>query len=192
MPLGSDQLSGAAASVVVASERVRVVSLLLVRRIGRPRSMTDDSDMFLLCDGIFVAMGSRLSTLGEPRRSSAPGDPALKGFEMADRGVGSGPLTFGERLLSNILGGDIPPEWRVDGVVSCDLLDFGLSLGGLGELLRSVGDFGGTSGGHSSGSITSVSTFKAGFMLTPGLRIGDNGLPRVLGGSVLPKMLASR
>jgi hypothetical protein len=192
MPLGSVQLSGAGASKVLASDCVRLRPFLLVRRTGRPRSSIDDSDIFLLCDAVCVAMGSRFSTLGEPRRSSAPGDPALKGFEMADRGVGSGPFTFGDRLLSSALGGVIPPEWRVDGVISCVLLDFGLSLRGLGELLRSAGDFGGTSGGNSSASITAVSTFNVGFMLTPGLRIGDNGLHRVIGASVLPKTLASR
>lgn len=155
--------------------------------------MTDDSDMFLLCDDtICIVMGSRFSTRGDPRRSSAPGEPALKGLDMADKGVGSGPLTLGDRLDSRALEGAVPPGWLVDGVMSCVLLDFGFSFRGLGEPLRSVGDLGGTSGRLSVASLTSVSTFNAGFVLTPGLRMGDNGLPRVLGISVLVNTAGSR
>ena len=201
MPLGSVQVSGAGtgagASATGASEHVLLRSLLLSRRTGRPRSMTEDSDMFLLCDEAMCAvMGSRFSVLGEPRRSSAPGEQALKGLDMADRGVGSGPFTLGDLLDSSALEGVVPPLCKVEGVLSCVLLDFGLSLRGLGEPLRSVGrsvgDLGGTSGRRSDASLISVSTFNDGFVPTPGLRIGDNGLPSVLEISVLLNTVGSR
>lgn len=81
--------------------------------------------------------------------------------------------------------GVMPPGVAVAGVVSCDRLDFVLSLSGLGEPLRSAaGDLGGTSGGYSASSwMTSVSTFRVGFRETPGLRIGDSGFPKVAGAS---------
>ena len=140
--------------------------------------MMDDSDRFLLCV-LCEAIGSRLSIFGEPRCSTAlEGDVILNGFEIADSGVGSGPLTFGDRRFSKALMGVMPPDVAVAGVVSCDRLDFVFSLRGLGEPLRSAGDFGGTSGRDSPSSwFISVSTFKAGFVATPGLKIGDNGLP---------------
>lgn len=166
-----------------ASEHVRLLCLLLVLRTGLPRSMTEVSDMFLLCEAIFC-IGSRFSTLGEPRRSDRlEGDAALKGFEMAESGVGNG---FGERRVSIALCGVVPPVVIVAGVASWVLLDFEASRRGAGEpLLKGVGeplretegDFGGTSGGISTpSSILLVSTFKAGF--TPGLKIGDRGFPR--------------
>jgi hypothetical protein len=72
--------------------------------------MTDDSDMFLLCeDAMCTEIGSRFSVRGDPRRSSAPGEPALKGLEMADKGVGSGPFMLGDRLESRALEGVVPP-----------------------------------------------------------------------------------
>jgi hypothetical protein len=183
MPLGSCQLSGAGSSF--ASEAVRLRDLLLVLRTGRPRSITDDSDKLRLCK-LCEAIGSRLSILGEPRCSHAlDGDPALNGFDIADRGVGSAPCTLGDRRFSKALMGVMPPGVAFAGVVSCDRLDFVLSLRGLGEPLRSAaGDLGGTSGRDSTSSwMTSVSTFKAGFDMTPGLRIGDSGFPKVTDGS---------
>lgn len=108
---------------------------------------------------------------------------------MAESGVGKGKLTFGDRLASSALVGVFPDEFRVDGVMSCVLLDLLFSLRGLGDPLRSagVGDFGGTSGGTSLDSDVApvVSTFNVGFGLQPGLRMGDNGFPRVLVGSSL-------
>lgn len=189
MPLGSLQLSWGNASELGASEQVWLRCLLLDRRTGRPRSITDDSDMFLLWDVAAVAMGSRLSILGEPRRSTAlEGEPALKGLEIADRGVGSGRPIFGERLESTALEGEVPLGVVIEaGVISCVLLDLEWSLRGLGDGLRSVsGDFGGTSGGSSIPSrMLFVSTFSAGFAFTPGLRMGDSGFPRALGTSNL-------
>jgi hypothetical protein len=76
--------------------------------------------------------------------------------------------------------------------MSCVLLDFGFNLGGLGEPLRSAGDLGGTSGRCSGASLTAVSTFSAGFVVTPGLRMGDKGLPNVLGASGLVKKAGAR
>lgn len=194
MPRGSFQLSIAGASGLFASEHVRLRCLLLDRRIGRPRSMTDDSDMFRLCDVVCVAMGSRFSTLGEPRRSIAlEGEPALKGLEMADRGVGSGMCVFGDRRDSSALVGVVPLGVMVAADMSWVLLDLGLSLRGLGEPLRSAsGDLGGTSGGSSLASrMLPVSTFNEGFELTPGLRIGDNGFPKALGVSILLLLVES-
>jgi hypothetical protein len=138
MPVVSVQLS-TGTSGVFASELVRLLCLLLVLRTGLPRSMTEASDMFLLCEpmpeasdmfllcepitaasDIFLlcepktavsdmfllcepkpCIGSRFSTLGEPRRSDTlEGDAALKGLEIAERGVGNG---FGDRRMSNAL-----------------------------------------------------------------------------------------
>jgi hypothetical protein len=144
--------------------------------------MREDSDKFLLCETI----GSRFSIMGDARCSTAlEGEPTLNGFEIADRGVGKAPLTFGDRRLSKVPMETMPPGAVVAGVVSCDRLDFVLSLRGLGEPLRSAtGDFGGTSGGESTSSwMTSVSTFNAGLVDTPGLRMGDNGFPKVAGAS---------
>jgi hypothetical protein len=186
IPLGSCQLSGVGSSL--ASEAVRLRDLLLDLRTGRPRSITDDSDKFRLCE-LCKAIGSRLSILGEPRCSHAlDGDPALNGFDMADRGVGSAPCTLGDRRFSGAPTGVMPQGVAVAGVVSCDRLDFVLSLRGLGEPLRSVaGDLGGTSGRDSTSSwMTSVSSFKVGLDMTPGLRIGDSGFPKVTDGSKRP------
>lgn len=136
--------------------------------------MIDVSDTFLLCE----ASGSRFSTLGEARRSIAlEGEPTLKGFEMAERGVGNGPLTLGERRKSAALCGVLPPDVRDAGVMSWGLLDFECKTRGAGDPLRSrAGDFGGTWGGISGASMSLlVSTFSNG--LTVGLRIGDNGFP---------------
>jgi hypothetical protein len=130
--------------------------------------------MFLLCE----EKGSRFSTLGEPRRSNAlDGDPALKGFDMAERGVGKAPFTRGERRDSIALDGVLPPDVSDAGVINCVLLDLECKTRGAGEPLRSrEGDLGGTSGGFStpSGALV-VSTFKEGLML--GLRIGESGFP---------------
>lgn len=144
--------------------------------------MTEVSDMFLLCE----AIGSRFSTLGEARRSNElEGDPALKGFEMAERGVGKAPLKFGERRVSKALSGVFPPDGSDAGVINCEdrfddnwvLLDFECKTSGAGDPLRSrAGDFGGTCGGISMPSrMLLVSTFNAG--LTLGLKIGDRGFP---------------
>lgn len=65
-------------------------------------------------------MGSRFSTLGEARRSSAleEGDPVLKEFETAEMGVGKGAPTFGDRRISNPLMGVFPLGVAVAGVCS--------------------------------------------------------------------------
>ena len=134
------------------------------------------SDMFRLWE----AMGSRFSTRGEARRSiTLDGDPTLKGFETAERGVGNAALAFGERRASIALSGVTPPELMDPGVISCVLLDLELRISGAGEPLRSVaGDLGGTSGGLSRpSSALVVSTFNAGLGLTLGLRMGDKGFP---------------
>ena len=67
MPWGSCHVSGVVPSALFVSDTVRLLCLLLFRRAGRPRSMMDDSDMFLLCDVACAAIGSRLSTRGDPR-----------------------------------------------------------------------------------------------------------------------------
>jgi hypothetical protein len=64
--------------LLIASDMARFRVLLLGRREGRPRSITDDSEIFLLCDAALVVMGSRLSTLGDPRLEA--GDAVLNGF----------------------------------------------------------------------------------------------------------------
>lgn len=94
-------------------------------------------------------MGSFRSFLGDVCCSIVlGGEPALKGLDKADKGVGSDPFTRGERLLSKALMGVPAP-----GVVSWDRLALELSLRGLGESLRSIdGDFGGTWGGSSASS----------------------------------------
>jgi hypothetical protein len=196
MPVVSFQLS-TGTSGGFASEHVRLLCLLLVLLTGLPRSMTEASDIFLLCEPITVTemsdmfllcepvlcIGSRFSTLGEPRRSDRlEGDAALNGFEIADSGVGNG---FGDRRVSIALCGVMPPDVIEAGFMSWVLLGFEVSRRGAGEpLLKGAGDslrdaegdFGGTSGGISTPSrILLVSTFKAGF--TPGLNIGDNGFP---------------
>jgi hypothetical protein len=70
--------------------------------------MTDDSDMFLLCDDFTTAKGSRLSSLGEPRRSAALGEPELNKFGMAERALGRGNPKFGDRPESMALVGVFP------------------------------------------------------------------------------------
>jgi len=185
MPVAIFQLS-TGISGVFASEHVRLRCLLLDRLVGRPRSMMEVSDIFLLCDAM-LCMGSRFSTRGDPR--ALDGEAALNGFDMAEIGVGNG---FGERRVSIALSGVLPPEVMVAGVVSWVLLDLETSLRGAGEpllkgvgepLLDTDGDFGGTSGGVSvlSSMGVVVSTVKAGF--TPGLRMGDKGFPRGVGAS---------
>jgi hypothetical protein len=148
--------------------------------------MTDVSDMFLLCTNI----GSLFSTLGETRRSKAlDGDPALKGFDMAERGVGSPAFTTGERRDSMALDGVVPPDIAEAGVINWVLLDFDCSTRGVGEPFRSSeGDFGGTSGGLSlASSILLVSTFNVGL----GLRIGESGFAIITDGSCLVTLIAS-
>lgn len=102
---------------MLASEHVRLRWRLLDLLMGLPLSMTDDSDMFLLCEPIYMATGSRFSTLGEPR-VALDGDPALNGFDMAESGVGNGAVTLGERRVSIALRGVTPPEVIEAGVVS--------------------------------------------------------------------------
>jgi len=129
MPVVSFQLS-TGTSGGFASEHVRLLCLLLVLLTGLPRSMTEASDMFLLCELITVTeisdmfllcepvlcIGSRFSTLGEPRRSDRlEGDAALNGFEIADSGVGNG---FGDRRVSIALCGVLPPDVIEAGFVS--------------------------------------------------------------------------
>jgi hypothetical protein len=119
IPVVSFQLS-AGTSGGFASEHVRLLCLLLVLLTGLPRSMTEASDMFLLCEPItevsdifllckpVLCIGSRFSTLGEPRRSDRlEGDAALNGFDIADSGVGNG---FGDRRVSIALCGVTPPD----------------------------------------------------------------------------------
>ena len=108
------------------------------------------------------------------------GEATLKGFELADRGVGKGAFTLGDRRVSKTFPENMVPGVVEAGVVSCGRLDLVFSLRGLGEPLRSAaGDFGGTWGGNSPSSwITSVSTLRAGLADTPGLRIGDRGFPK--------------
>ena len=185
----------------LVSEQVRLRFRLLDRLMGRPRSITDDSDMFLPCDDDWATKGSRFSILGDPRRSAADGDPALNGFEMAERGVGSGWFTFGDRLESSELLDGFPVDVKTF-VRSCVLLDLVVSLRGLGDALRSVaGDLGGTSGGFLSlllllllllllilGAVL-VSRVKVGFWLTPGLRMGESGFPKELGASNLEEAI---
>ena len=174
MPRGNFQLSCAGASGLFASEHVRLRCLLLDLRTGRPRSMTDVSDILRLCE----AIGSRFSMRGETRCSKAlDGDPALKGFDIADSGVGNGVFTFGERRKSIALWGVLPPDVIEAGVINCGRLDLELKVRGAGEsLLPKAGDFGGTSGGISMPSrMVVVSTFNEGFTL--GLRMGESGLP---------------
>jgi hypothetical protein len=155
---------------------VRLLCLLLDLRTGRPRSITEVSDIFLLCE--CEAIGSRLSTLGEARPKALDGDPALKGFEIAERGVGNAALELGDRRDSRALRGVVPPDVIEAGVISCVLLVFGLRTRGAGEPLRSrAGDLGGTSGRISTPSVMLVvSTFKAGLAWL-GLRMGERGLP---------------
>jgi hypothetical protein len=70
--------------------------------------MTDDSDMFLLCVvACAAAIGSRLSTRGDPRLDA--GDAALNGFVNAEGGVGRG-MVCGDRLASTALRGVFPPD----------------------------------------------------------------------------------
>src|SRR5690349_20348435 len=109
-----------------------------------------------------TVIGSRFSTLGDDRVPiTLDGEPALKGFDIADSGVGSGGLTLGERLLSRALRGVVMPEVAEAGVVSCVRLDLEFSFRGEGDPLRSgAGDLGGTSAGSSMVSRTLlVSTF---------------------------------
>lgn len=81
------------------------------------------------------------------------GEATLNGLELADRGVGKGALTLGDRRLSKAFKEDMAAGVAEAGVVSCDRLDFVFSLRGLGEPLRSAaGDFGGTLGGDSPSS----------------------------------------
>jgi hypothetical protein len=115
---------------------------------------------------------------GETRCSKAlDGDPVLKGFDIAESGVGNGAFTLGERRKSIALWGVLPPDVIEAGVINCGRLVLELSVRGAGEsLLSKAGDFGGTSGGISTPSrMVLVSTFNEG--LTLGLRMGDNGLP---------------
>jgi hypothetical protein len=136
--------------------------------------MIDDSDIFRLCDDTCVTIGSCFSIRGEFR-----GEAVRKEFEMAEEGVGSKAPVFGERLTSIALDEIALPAVADAGVVSGVLLVFELSLRGAGDPLRSIaGDLGGTWGG-STGLV--VFNFSGGF--APGLRIGDNGLPVVLGDS---------
>jgi hypothetical protein len=142
MPWGSCQASGVVGSRLFVSDSARFRWLLLGRREGRPRSMMDDSDIFLLCDVAVADRGSLRSTLGDPRLDD--GDAVLKGLVNAVGGVGRG-MALGDLRMSMALRGVFPPDVMVAGVASCDLLAFELSMRGAGEPLRSTaGDFGGT------------------------------------------------
>jgi hypothetical protein len=184
MPWGSCHGSGVAAGVTASalfvSERVRLRCRLLFRLDGRPRSITEDSDMFLLCAVFCDAIGSRLSTLGDPRLDA--GDAALNGFVNAEGGVGRA-MVCGDRRASTALSGVFPPDVREAGVISCVLLALELNIKGAGEPLRSVfGDLGGTLGGSSkSMEKPAVSTFNSGFGLDIGLMMGDSGFPEAFG-----------
>jgi hypothetical protein len=80
-------LSGAGDPPVL-SDIARVFDLLISRSAGRPRSMIDDSDMFLLCDDITCATtGSLRSMRGDPRLDAGE---AEKGFVKVVGGVGRG------------------------------------------------------------------------------------------------------
>jgi hypothetical protein len=143
MPWGSCHVSGVEGSgLLVVSDMARFRVLLLGRREGRPRSMMDDSEMFLLCDAALAAMGSRLSTLGEPRLDA--GDAVLKGFVNTVGGVGRG-MWPGDRRASAALRGVFPPDVVDAGVISWVLLALEVRMRGAGEPLRSTaGDLGGT------------------------------------------------
>lgn len=144
--------------------------------------MIEDSDMLRPCEAPAVAMGSCFSTFGESR-----GDACRKGFDIADDGVGRSPPVFGDRLTSAALKGVIPADVADAGVWSCVRLDLELSFKGVGEPLRPItGDLGGTSGGDEG---FTVSTLRVG--LAPGLRIGDNGRPDMLGDSCIAIGVAS-
>lgn len=109
--------------------------------------MIDDSDMFLLCDEDLAAMGSFLSTRGDPRLDA--GEAAVNGLMHVVGGVGRG-MALGERRMSTVLRGVFPPDVIDAGVMSWVLLAFEFSTRGAGEPLRSTaGDFGGTCGGIS-------------------------------------------
>jgi hypothetical protein len=102
----------------------------------------DDSDTFLLCGDTCAAIGSRLSTRGDPRLDA--GDAALNGLVNMAGGVGRGMIWFGDRLSTALIG-VFPPEVNDAGVVSCVLLAFEFKTRGAGEPLRSpAGSFGGT------------------------------------------------
>jgi hypothetical protein len=181
MPWGSCHASGFVAPAVCASDIARSLCFLaLFRREGLPRSMIDDSDIFLLCDEDITAIGSRLSTRGDPRLDA--GEAALNGLMNVVGGVGRG-MAFGDRRMSIALRGVFPPEVMDAGVMSCVLLAFEFSMRGAGEPLRSTaGDFGGTCGGISESPVKlAVSTFSSGFGLVMGLIIGDSGFVAVLG-----------
>lgn len=89
-------------------------------------------------------------------------------------------VPFGERLRSIALRGVPVAEFNEAGVMSCGRLDFCVRTRGVGEGLRSTaGDLGGTAGGSSLSSCSwklLVSTFKVGFGVAPGLRMGDSDL----------------
>jgi hypothetical protein len=129
---------------------------------------------------LWVTMGSRLSTRGDPRLDA--GDAALNGFVNAEGGVGRA-MVCGDRRASTALSGVFPPDVKEAGVMSCVLLALELSIKGAGEPLRSVvGDLGGTRGGSSkSMDKLAVSTFNSGFGLDSGLRMGESDRPDVFG-----------
>lgn len=105
--------------------------------------MIEESEMLRLCDGVAVAIGSFLSTRGDPRADA--GDAEAKGLVKVVRGVGSGRMPLGERRLSTALSGVNPPDIADAGVISCVLLDFVLKINGVGDPRRSTaGDLGGT------------------------------------------------
>jgi len=181
MPWGNCHESEVGGPAFCASDMaLSLCRLLLFRRDGRPRSMTDDSDMFLLCEEDTANIGSLLSTRGEPRLDA--GEAVLNGLMNVVGGVGSG-MALGDRRVSAALRGVFPPDVMEAGVMSCVLLAFELSTRGVGEPLRStVGDFGGTCGGSSSSPPKLVvSTFRSGLGLVIGLIMGDNGFAVAFG-----------
>jgi hypothetical protein len=181
MPCGNFQLSWARASGLLDSEQVLLRSFLMFRCEGRPRSNKVESDMLRLCCTVGASRGSRFSARGEFRFDA--GDAVEKGFDTAKEGVVIVVPVLGDRLGSEALSGVWPPD---EIGVRVDLLGLELSLAGDGEPLRSTeGDLGGTRGGSSKWSgtlmVSSLNTVVLG--LTPGLMMGERGLPVLLGWS---------
>lgn len=147
---------------------------MVARCIGRPRSITEDSDILRLCIEAWAPAESCFSARGE-----FLGEAARKKFDATEEGVGSSAPVFGERRTSDAPRGVTPPDEADAGVASSVLLDLELSWRGAGDPLRSMaGDLGGTSGGSAE---STVFNFNDG--LAPGLRIGDRGRPAEPGDS---------
>jgi hypothetical protein len=182
IPWGNFQLSCTGVSGLLDSEQALLRSLLMFRCAGRPRSINKVvSDTLRLCCAVGASRGSRFSIRGEFRLDA--GDAVGKRFDAVEEGaVAAAAPVFGDRLGSEALSGVWPPDEIGVRVV---LLGRELSLAGDGEPLRSTEEgLGGTRGGSSkwSGMLT-VSSFNTVLGLTPGLMMGDSGLPVLLGWS---------